>query len=139
MSIERNKAVVRQWIESVNKGDPQGILALLTDDFRFITMARRPEELKLELTGEQFANMPASMSEAMETPIQLEIVSMIGEGDHVAAEARTDSKLRNGLRYDNAYHFGIDFAGEKISQVREYSCSFLAAECFAGFKAPQAA
>lgn len=139
MSIDRNKAIVRQWIQSVNRGDTRGILTLLTDDFRFITMARRPEELRFELTGEQFANMPARMSEAMESPIQLEIVSMIGEDNHVAAEVRTDGTLRNGLRYDNAYHFGIDFAGQKICQVREYSCSFLAAECFAGFKPPQTA
>src|SRR3546814_20342561 len=55
---------------------------------------------------------------------------MIGEGDDVAVEAETDSEMLNGRRYNNRYHFVFRLRDGKFCEVREYSCSHLAQNCF---------
>ncbi len=130
MSIDSNKKAVTTWIDAVNRGAEPEILAMLTDDFFFMGMARAPEHMKYKWGGEQFAKAPKAMSTLMKKPIQLEIVSMIGEGDSVAVEAQTDGELTNGKKYDNAYHFVFAFRGNKIASVKEYCCTYLAWDRF---------
>src|SRR3546814_14496404 len=67
---------------------------------------------------------------SMKAPIQLSIAGMIGEGDDVAVEAETDSEMLNGRRYNNRYHFVFRLRDGKFCEVREYSCSHLAQNCF---------
>src|SRR3546814_18573271 len=78
----------------------------------------------------QFAAARAAMSSVMKAPIQLSIAGMIGEGDDVAVEAETDSEMLNGRRYNNRYHFVFRLRDGKFCEVREYSCSHLAQNCF---------
>src|SRR3546814_12257284 len=70
------------------------------------------------------------MSSVMKAPIQLSIAGMIGEGDDVAVEAETDSEMLNGRRYNNRYHFVFRLRDGQFCEVREYSCSHLAQNCF---------
>ena len=131
MGIEENKAVVRSWFDAVNRGDEAAILATTAEDFTFMTMARQPEWLLYEWDRVQFSKVPSSMSAVLTAPIQLKIVAMTAEGDRVAVEAETDSKMLNGKRYNNAYHFVFKLRDGKFTEVREYSCSHLAQSCFA--------
>ena len=133
MSIDSNKDIVRHWFDQVNVGNEAGILALLADDFVFKTMARRPEWIIYNWSGQEFAAAPKAMSTLLKTPIVMEVVGMIAEGDEVAVEAKTDAQLNNGKRYDNAYHFVFVFRGSLIAEVREYCCSYLVADCFGEF------
>lgn len=130
MSIDGNKQVVRDWFAAVNCGDEAAILAMTTEDFSFLTMARGPERLLYNWNREQFAKVPSSMSQVLTAPIQLQINDMTAEGDRVAVEAETDSMMLSGKRYNNAYHFVFKLRGGKFYEVREYSCSFLAQNCF---------
>jgi hypothetical protein len=130
MAAENNKQLIRNWFTAVNRGDEPAILDMLTEDFVFRGMGRSPEWVRYTWGRTEFAAAPRSMSQGMKTPIQLEIVGMIGEGDQVAAEARTDSVLNNGKIYDNAYHFVFVVRDGLISQVREYCCTYLVNDCF---------
>lgn len=130
MSIEGNKQVVRSWFAAVNAGDEAAILAMTNEDFSFLTMARGPEHLLYNWDREQFSKVPSTMSQVMESPIQLKINDMTAEGDRVAVEAETDSRMLSGKRYNNAYHFVFKLRDGKFTEVREYSCSFLAQSCF---------
>ena len=131
MSIERNKQVVRDWFAAVNAGDEAAILAMTSEDFTFLTMARGPERLLYNWDREQFAKVPSSMSQVLVSPIQLQINAMTAEGERVAVEAETDSTMLSGKRYNNAYHFVFKLRDGKFTEVREYSCSFTAQDCFA--------
>lgn len=130
MSVEHNKQVVRDYFAAINSGDEAAILAMTTPDFLFQTMARAPEWLLPKWGREEFSRVPGTMSRVLTAPIQLAIVSMIGEGDAVAVEAETDSMMLNGMRYNNRYHFVFEFRDGKFRAIREYSCSHLAQSCF---------
>lgn len=130
MSIEQNKAAVQAWFDAVNRGDEEAIYDMTTEDFGFTTMARQPEWLLYHWNREQFSKVPSTMSQLMVDPIQLKVSAMTAEGDRVAVEAETDSKMLSGKRYNNAYHFVFKLRDGKFYEVREYSCSFLAQTCF---------
>lgn len=130
MTIEDNKQVVRDWFAAVAAGREDAILALLADDFSFEAMLRQPAWMKYRWNREQFAATPAAMSALMEAPIVMQIVDMIAEGDKVTVEATSDATMKNGKRYDNAYHFAFTVRDGRIAEAREYSCSHLAQDCF---------
>jgi ketosteroid isomerase-like protein len=130
MSVEGNKQIIRNWFSAVNSGDEPAILDMLSQDFEFRGMGRSPEWVKYVWGRADFAAAPRSMSESMVSPIQMEIVGMIAEGDEVAVEAKTDSMLKNGKKYDNAYHFVFVIRDGLVSQVREYCCTHLVNHVF---------
>jgi len=130
MSIEKNKQVVRDYIDAVNRTNAAEISPFLTDDFAFHSMLRRPQWLHFSWPKENFINAPANMSTQMNKPIQMKINGMIGEGDKVAVEAESYGEMKNGKIYDNAYHFVFTFRDGKICEVKEYSCSFTANDVF---------
>lgn len=130
MSVETNKVVVQRWFEAVARGDEAGILALLADDFQFESMVMKPEWMHYRWDRNQFAAAPAGMSQIMKRPIVMTMGEMIGEGDKIAVEATSDGEMKNGKRYNNSYHFAIRVRGDQICEIKEYSCSFLANDCF---------
>jgi ketosteroid isomerase-like protein len=133
MSSEENKAAVLAWLDAVNKGDEQGIMDLVTEDFIFKTMARRPEWLQYRWDRHEFAAAPKAQSSLMVSPIQMQMVRIIAEGDIVVLEGESDGWLKNGKHYDNAYSLIFSFVDGKIQEVREYSCSHLVVETFGEF------
>lgn len=133
MGAQQNKQIVTQWLDAVNSGQNDKILDLLADDFLFRTMARSPEWLKYRWNKKQFAEAPKAQSTLLESPIQMELVNLIGDGDLVVLEAQTDAHLKNGKHYDNAYSLIFQLRDGKIQEVREYSCSHLVVETFGEF------
>jgi ketosteroid isomerase-like protein len=133
MGIEENKRVILDWVAAVNRGDDQAILAMTTEDFGFKVMARWPHWLAYRWNRQEFAVTPRQMSTLLEKPIQMEVVNLTAEGNRVVAELKTDARMKNGKRYDNAYSLIFELKGGKISEAREYSCSALVVECFGEF------
>lgn len=133
MSEHDTKRIVRTWFDAVNRADEAAILSLLAEDFVFLSMARSPSWLIHRWNGPTFAAAPRAMAGLLKTPIVMNIVGMIAEGDQVAVEADTDAELINGKRYNNAYHFVFVLRDGLISDVREYCCSYLVEECFGEF------
>jgi ketosteroid isomerase-like protein len=130
---EHHKQVVLAWLAAVNGADEQGILDLLTEDFLFITMARRPEWMKYRWNRLQFAAAPKAQSSVMRSPIKMTMIKLIADGDTVVLEAVSEGILRNGKLYDNAYSLIFELRAGKVQEVREYSCSHLVVETFGEF------
>jgi len=53
--------------------------------------------------------------------LKMELKSLIGEGDIVAAEARSDGVTKRGKRYENEYHLLFRLRDGEIVEVREYT------------------
>jgi len=93
-------------------------------------MLQKPAHFKAVWGKEQFAAVPQNMAAQMVSPLKIWIVSMMGEDDKVAVEAKSHGEMKNGKLYENAYHFLFKLRNGKICNCREYSCSYTAAECF---------
>ena len=134
MSLETNKQLVRNYIDCVKRGDSAAIRALLSDDFLFKSMPRNPEWMKYRWGPDEFAAIPAMMGEQMKKPLVMTLLNLTAEGDRVCAETESQGELLNGRVYENSYHFVFDIRDGKIAEVREYSCSYTAADVFGNFE-----
>lgn len=130
MSVEANKELVKKYFAAVNEANDEKILALLNDDFEFLSMAMNPAPLRIKWDKQQFAAAPRLMSGQMKKPIVLTPTRIFGEGDCVAAEAESYGEMSDGRVYINAYHFLFVIKNGLLSQVKEYSCSYTAADIF---------
>ena len=133
MSVEDNKAIVKTYFELMNDADPAKMLAYLTDDFLFESMLQKPAAFNFTWDKDHFAAASGAMSAQMKAPLKIWIVSMMGEEEKIAVEAQSYGEMINGKLYENVYHFLFKLRDGKIYNVREYSCSFTAADCFGGF------
>jgi uncharacterized protein len=134
MSTESNKQVIERYFAAVNRGDEAAILECLSDDFVFLSMLRHPEWLRYRWGREQFAATQRFMSSQMKKPIVLNALDITAENDRVCVEAESFGEMKNGKVYDNAYHFVFKLKNGKISECREYSCSFTANYVFGDFQ-----
>lgn len=133
MSIESNKQLIEKYFETINRGNDQEIRALLSDDFLFESMLQAPKQFNFTWGPEEFAAAPRLMSAQMTQPIKIWIESMIGEGDKVSVESRSHGEMKSGKLYENVYHFLFTLRDGLITNVREYSCSYTANDCFGSF------
>jgi ketosteroid isomerase-like protein len=134
MSTDSNKQMVQRYFDAVAELDKAAIRACLTDEFVFQSMQRKPDWLRLRWNADQFASSPISMSSLMKKPLKFTAREMTAEGDRVCVEADSYGEMKNGKIYDNAYHFVFKFREGKITEVREYSCSYLADDVFGEFQ-----
>ena len=134
MTIEANKQLVLHYFDCVNRGDGKGIYGCLTEDFMFKSMPRHPEWLKYRWGRDEFSAIPELMAQQMKKPLVMTLLGMTAEENRVCAEAESWAELSDGRTYDNAYHFIFDIRDGKIAEVREYSCSYTAADVFGNFE-----
>ena len=64
-----------------------------------------------------FRNMLSAYTDGLD----MQIVSIIGEGDIVAAETRSHATTRKGRVYENEYTLFFTIRDGKIAKVREYT------------------
>jgi uncharacterized protein len=134
MSTDSNKQSVQRYFDAVGGLDEAAIRACLADDFVFKSMQRQPKWLRYRWNAEQFVAMPRFMSTFMKKPILFKALDMTAEGDRVCVEAESYGEMKNGKIYDNAYHFVFRLRDGKISEVKEYSCSYTADYVFGEFQ-----
>lgn len=130
MSIEQNKALIKTYFDAINTQDETIILPLLAEDFLFESMLKKPAIFNFTWGREPFAAAAKNMSTQMKAPLKIWFNSMIAEGDKVAVEAESMGEMNNGKVYNNGYHFVFTIRDNKIANVREYSCSYTANDCF---------
>ena len=133
MGVAENKKIIENYFELMNAGDDRGMLEYLTDDFLFESMLQKPKALNFTWPKEHFASAARLMSEQMNKPLKIWIISTMGEDDKVAVEAQSYGEMKSGKLYENVYHFLFKLRDGKIYSAREYSCSYTAYECFADF------
>jgi len=118
MGIEENKALVRDYMAKMGKGDPS-LPELLSED---VTWWVPPgagwgglyegKESVLELMGRGVAlYLP---------PMRVTVEQMVAEGDFVCVQFVLEAKTARGRDYKNYYHFSFQVRDAKICAVKEY-------------------
>lgn len=133
MSVADNKKIVEKYFELMNEANPEKMLEYLSDDFLFESMLQKPKAFNFTWGKQDFATASGLMSEQMTKPLKIWIVSMMGEDEKVSVEAQSYGEMKSGKLYENVYHFLFKLRDGKIYNVREYSCSYTAQDCFGDF------
>ncbi|MGL4238627.1 nuclear transport factor 2 family protein, partial [Tabrizicola sp.] len=122
MSIKDNKQVVREFLGNFKTSNADGMIDAMTEDATWWVNGK-PHLFPLAgtKTKAEAATMLRSMFAAYVDGLDMTIVSVIGEGDSIAAEARSHARTHSGKIYGNGYFFLFKLRGGKIAMVREYT------------------
>ncbi len=121
MSIEENKAIVREFFARFSAADVEGALSLLDEGAVWRAMGVEGGlPMSGELDKESIGGLIAGVKEAIPAGLKLTPSDWTAEGDRVALELECYGELTNGRVYNNFYHFLVIVSGGKIKSVREY-------------------
>lgn len=116
--MQDNKAVVKQFLAALGRGDVNAVRDLISEDVQAIctgtslVSGTRDYEQLCATAGMLAAIAPAG--------IELEVVSMTAEEDRVSCEVQGRSTLINGTPYNNQYHFLFFIRDGRIYRLKEY-------------------
>ena len=128
--IEKNKAIVVEFLSRFSKGDVPGLLALM-DDRATWWVSGNIAGLSDTYEKEKFGTLLNGVKTAYKGgAMQFTPTVMTAEGDRVAVEAESFAELMNGRIYKNLYHLLFSFKDGKIFRVREYMDTQHAYETF---------
>ena len=119
MSVQQNKDMAVKFLNEFEHRDAAKIAAIISDDFEYKLMTRMQgaEPMARKAVLENFLPM---LKTAVPEGFNFKIHTVMGEGDHVAVQAESDTKTAAGKKYANRYHFYFRFKGGKIAEVQEY-------------------
>ncbi len=121
MNTEQNKQIVGKFFERFSAADVGGTLELLDDAIIWRAMGREgglpmSGEMDKSAIGGLIENVKAAFPDGM----RLTPTGWTAEGDRVALEMESYAVKRNGIVYNNFYHFLVILSNGKITSIREY-------------------
>ena len=128
--LERNKAVIVEFLSRFSKGDVPGLLELM-DDGATWWVSGNIAGLSDTYQKETFGTLLLGVKTAYKGgAMQFKPTVMTAEADRVAVEAESFAELMNGRIYNNHYHLLFTLKDGKIFRVREYMDTQHAYETF---------
>lgn len=120
MGLKENKALVAEFIEAMRVSNVEKLSTMITGDFSWWIIGK-PEYLATagEHDTEYFLGFFKG-DELFPEGADFKAVSMIAEGNKVAAEAEFKAKTASGAEYENYYHFLFIIKDGKIKRMKEY-------------------
>jgi ketosteroid isomerase-like protein len=121
-SIEGNKRLVREFCGYFKSSNADSLLNAMTEDATWWVNGK-PHLFSSSgtKTKEDVARMLRNMFSAYTDGLDMQIINMIGEGDSVAAEARSYATTKTGRAYQKEYFILFIIKDGKIAVVREYT------------------
>lgn len=122
MSIEDNKQIVSEFCDHFRTSNADGLIDAMTEDATWWVNGK-PHLFSSAgtKTRAEAAAMFRTMFSAYTNGLGMTIINMVGEGDSVAAEARSEATTKSGKVYENEYFFLFKIRDGKIAIVREYT------------------
>jgi uncharacterized protein (TIGR02246 family) len=119
---ERSRAVVRDYVAALQKGDIDALRASFTPDATWWLPGDLPVSGTWTGPGEILDRFLAAMVERLDTgqPLTQELKGIVADGDTAVAEWTSRAVTRDGRRYENDYAVVFVIRDEKIAAVREY-------------------
>ena len=125
--VEQNQQVVRDFFAAMNAGDVDAAFKLLAADCGWFSLSTRKVTPKEEMR----AAITWVNDTVLQAPIVQTVLGLTAQDDRVAAETVGHGCTRDGVVYDNAYHFLFRVTGGLITEIREYMDTYLARKVFA--------
>ena len=120
MSAEANKAVIRDYFERVQRGDP-AVADLIAEDASWWVPPASPlggvyegKARVLELMGSGVDLYDPAV------PMQIQVEEMVAEGAWVCVPLVLEAATARGEPYRNHYHFAFRLRDGKIIIAKEY-------------------
>jgi uncharacterized protein len=118
--VEKNKAIVTEFLEVFSTGDVEGIAAGLHDQANW-WVSGKIDGLSGNYSKEEMTTLLKGVTTLYKQgALHIKPLSMIAEGDYVAVEAESFAELQNGRVYNCLYHFLFQIVDGKIKHVKEY-------------------
>ncbi|AKA34261.1 nuclear transport factor 2 family protein [Flagellimonas lutaonensis] len=118
--IEQNKQIVNAAFDHAEKGNLEGFLKALSQDFKWTTTGSTGVSGTYDVQGlinEYFPKITASF-ESMPVIVPDKIIA---DENHVIRLGHGEGGVaKNGLEYNNIYCFVIEVENEKIKSITEY-------------------
>jgi ketosteroid isomerase-like protein len=122
VTIDDNKASIRVFNEHFARSDIDAILAMMSDDCTWWVLGKSHLfPVTGLLTKGEYGDLLREIHSGLRGGMQMEVRSMIAEGDRVAAEITASATTRSGSRYGNGYHILYTLDGGRITSAREYT------------------
>ncbi len=122
MSVEDNKRIVREFCDHFRTSNSDGLIDGLTEDATWWVNGKPHLFPSAGIkTKAEAATMFRNMLAAYSNGLDMKVLNMIGEGDSVAAEARSQALTKSGKVYENEYFILFKIRDGKIASVREYT------------------
>jgi len=131
MSPQDNKQTVRDYLAHFGNADVVKLTDAMSEDAtwwilgqpRLFSGAGTKSKTDMErIWGNLFS--------VMKDGLEMTVIGMVAEGDHVAAEIRSHADLTDGRVYENQYHMLFTVRQGKIVEVKEYADTLLIADMF---------
>ena len=115
------REIALAFVQHCFDGSTDAALSLLADDATW-WVAGDPGKLGLSGTRdlERIRRYLGFVSRAFPDGIRVEFTGVTAEGERVAVEAVSSSRMGDGRPYGNRYHFLVEVRDERVAQVREY-------------------
>lgn len=121
VSIETHKATAHDFFARLSASDLPGAWGLMTDDATWWIAGDPQRHAAAGLySKDKIARLLDHMLRRLDSGLHMTVLSTIAEADRVALEVESRGTLRNGRRYQQAYHFLLVFRDGRISAVKEY-------------------
>jgi uncharacterized protein (TIGR02246 family) len=119
---ERSRAVVREYIASLQKGDVDALRASFTPDATWSLRGDLPVAGTWTGPEEIIDGFLAAMVDRLDTgkPLTQEVREIVADGDTVVAEWTSRATTRDGHPYENDYAVVFVVRDGSIAAVREY-------------------
>ena len=126
---DKNKQITREFFEALSTGSDK-YLDFYTDDSIIWTAGNN--SIGDTRTKKEIINFAQNILSAFPSGISFNITGMTAEEEKVAVEVSGEAIHASGQTYNNQYHFLLIIKGGKISELKEYMDTQLAAKILLG-------
>ena len=126
---DKNKQITREFFEALSTGSDK-YLDFYTDDSIIWTAGNN--SIGGTRTKKEIINFAQNILSAFPSGISFNITGMTAEEEKVAVEVSGEAIHASGQTYNNQYHFLLIIKGGKISELKEYMDTQLAAKILLG-------
>ena len=130
MGAAENKQLIQNMFAELSKGNADAFLGNMADDVRFTIIGTTKYSGTFNGKQELISKLLGPLSSQLEGGLTITPENFIADGDHVAMQARGQSKTKTGKSYNNTYCQVFRIANGKVKEVVEYLDTELVTSAF---------